>query len=367
METTSGYTRSQLTAWHPGTATDALSALEGLADQVEDHFGALNLRLANLPDTGGWKGDAHTAAVDKMTQVKNHATTRADALRALHAGGVAALANLDTYRIRLLANAQYAETDGLIVTDNWTVMPGSTAIEQSVVDEWSHELSNGLAAVATADADAATAIREAAATLTESNIQGFLPIALAGLGIAVEVAAYALVAGGVVTGAAVIAYLLDKFGGIASPSEILDHIPSEFLSDNGPGEWVDVNRDGVPEHSKAYEEQVTGASSGTEYEVEGVKFDGWEAGEGDEPGTLIEAKGPGYDQFLDKDGNFQPWWKGGDSLVDQANRQVDAAEATGDDTVIEWRVAEQRSASAIRELLRENEIVDVDVVFVPPE
>ncbi|RVW06279.1 Tox-REase-5 domain-containing protein [Rhodococcus spongiicola] len=369
MELSGGYGRNQIANWHPDVPYDALSALAGLADQIEDHFGALNLRLANLPDTGGWTGDAHAAAVEKLAQIRGHAIDRADALRVLRKNGITAIADLDTARQRLLATARYAEAEGLVVTDDWVVTPGSGDVDQAVIDEWVQEISSGLGTLATADTDAATAIDQAIEllTLTNGNVRGFLPVAIAGLGVAVEITAWALVAAGVVTGAAVIAYLIDKFDGIASIEDILSHIPSQFLSDNGPGEWAEVNRDGVSDRSKAYEEQVTGASSGTEYEVEGVKFDGWEAGGDDEPGTLVEAKGPGYDQFLDKDGNFQPWWKGDESLVDQAQRQIRAVEASGGDATIEWRVAEEKSAEAIERLLDERGIDGIDVVWVPAE
>lgn len=48
----------------------------------------------------------------------------------------------------------------------------------------------------------------------------------------------------------------------------------------------------MSDRAKAYQESVTGVPSEIGYRVDGAKFDGFREG------TLIDAKGPGYAQFL---------------------------------------------------------------------
>ncbi|RKH66944.1 Tox-REase-5 domain-containing protein [Corallococcus llansteffanensis] len=88
----------------------------------------------------------------------------------------------------------------------------------------------------------------------------------------------------------------------------------------------------------------------------GVKFDGFKSG------VLLEAKGPGYaNKFLD---SLDPksWFKssGAAEMVQQANRQVGRVRRMG--IPIEWHVAEKRTADAIRKLLKENNISEIEVI-----
>ena len=79
-------------------------------------------------------------------------------------------------------------------------------------------------------------------------------------------------------------------------------------------------------------------------------------------GILLEAKGPGYNNFIDRvKGVFYEWFKGTNTIVDQAERQVMAAQAQP----IRWYVAEEKSANTIRALFQENKI-NVEVIFRPP-
>ncbi len=103
-----------------------------------------------------------------------------------------------------------------------------------------------------------------------------------------------------------------------------------------------------------YQEQITGRA-GSVYEVNGVNFDGYSNG------VLQEAKGPGYASFV-KNGQFQPYFNGAQSLVDQAERQLAAARGTP----ITWSVAESSTATAIENLFAENGISGINVVYVPP-
>ncbi|MCY1019924.1 Tox-REase-5 domain-containing protein [Pyxidicoccus sp. MSG2] len=106
--------------------------------------------------------------------------------------------------------------------------------------------------------------------------------------------------------------------------------------------------------SREYQAQVTGAPEGLAYNVRGVKFDGYTNG------VLLETKGPGYAKFL-KNGSFRSWFRGADGMLQQAERQFKAAMGTP----IEWHFAEREVADAVRAMLRESELGDIQVVVSP--
>jgi hypothetical protein len=132
----------------------------------------------------------------------------------------------------------------------------------------------------------------------------------------------------------------------------------------GPGQWGPA-QESMSARARAYQEQITGHSADEAYWVGGVgrnsggvKFDGFEEG------VLLEAKGPGYaNKFLD---NLEPkrWFKnsGAQALVDQAKRQLGVANGMP----IRWHVAEQKTADAIRKLLQDRGLPDIEVVYTPP-
>jgi hypothetical protein len=70
----------------------------------------------------------------------------------------------------------------------------------------------------------------------------------------------------------------------------------------------------------------TGAPEGTAYRVKWgdkeVDFDGFDQG------FLLEAKGTGYAQWVDKNLNFLKIFKGRDQMLDQARRRFRAAHGT---------------------------------------
>lgn len=125
-------------------------------------------------------------------------------------------------------------------------------------------------------------------------------------------------------------------------------------ADSGPGAWGPAE-ESMGERDAVYQEQITGVPPGEAYWVDGVKFDGFTGG------VLQEAKGY-YAQFLRSDGRFLSWFKGGDGMVGQAERQLVAAGGTP----ITWSVAEPEVAQAIRELFAESGISGIKVVYVPP-
>ena len=120
------------------------------------------------------------------------------------------------------------------------------------------------------------------------------------------------------------------------------------------GKWVSESTSGWSKASISYQEQITGVSAGNAFEVGGVKFDGVR------DGTLLEAKGS-YDNFVGKDGSFQSWFKGQDGLVDQASRQIEAA----DGAAIEWNFSSQKTLDATKELFKQNDITGITLKYTP--
>lgn len=87
-----------------------------------------------------------------------------------------------------------------------------------------------------------------------------------------------------------------------------------------------------------------------------MKFDGFDGA------ALLDAKGPGFGRFVNADGTFKPWFGGSKSLLDQAKRQISAA----DGTPIDWYVGNQNAATAISDLLSNNGITGINVIFKAP-
>lgn len=74
------------------------------------------------------------------------------------------------------------------------------------------------------------------------------------------------------------------------------------------------------------------------------------------------TKGPGYATFVDK-GRFMDFFEGAGTLVDQAQRQLRAANGTP----VRWHVAESEAATAMRNLLRERGLgAQVEIIHTPP-
>lgn len=80
-------------------------------------------------------------------------------------------------------------------------------------------------------------------------------------------------------------------------------------ADDGPGGFAETP-ESKSERAAQYQAEVTGTPSGQSYVVDGVKFDGFA------DRSLLDAKGPGYEQFVDAySGSFKPWYRGADQLV----------------------------------------------------
>ena len=168
--------------------------------------------------------------------------------------------------------------------------------------------------------------------------------------------AAAVLSGG--PGAAIILHLANAAAGQASPS-----------GGRGPGQWAPSGEKGASPRARAYQEQISGHSYDDAYWVGGVgrnsggvKFDGFK------DGVLLEAKGPGYAEFFEDNLASKYWFEASgkaEDLVDQATRQRDIVRGTG--IRIEWHVAEEHAANAIRELLDGNKIKEITVIHTPAQ
>jgi hypothetical protein len=105
-----------------------------------------------------------------------------------------------------------------------------------------------------------------------------------------------------------------------------------------------------------YQSQITGNPADLVYEMNGVRFDGFDGK------ALLEAKGPGFANFLDKSGAFESFFNGAKQLESQALRQLKAAKGVP----IEWHVAEPRVANAIRTLLQKSGAERIKVLNTLP-
>ena len=137
---------------------------------------------------------------------------------------------------------------------------------------------------------------------------------------------------------------------------ILGRVASVFSPVAGEvtGSWVSESTSGWSNAAKTYQEQITGVSAGNAFEVNGVKFDGVSNG------TLIEAKSS-YDSFIGKDGIFRSWFKGQKALVNQAERQIEAAGGAP----IEWNFSSQKTLDATKTLFENNNVTGITLKYTP--
>ena len=111
----------------------------------------------------------------------------------------------------------------------------------------------------------------------------------------------------------------------------------------------------MSQHSRNFQNHVTGSKNGMVYEVRGVRFDGFRNG------TLLEAKG-NYSQFVNKNtGQFHGWFNGRQSLVNQANRQLSAANGKP----IQWHFNDATSMNAVKKLFKSENITGIEFILNP--
>lgn len=142
--------------------------------------------------------------------------------------------------------------------------------------------------------------------------------------------------------------------GVGDTAKVVGKLVRESLSAPKSRGVIQV-AEAMSRRSAEYQAKITGLPAGQAYELNGIKFDGFK------DGILLEAKGPGYQNFI-KDGQFAKWWEntGLNQLLDQANRQIDAAQGRR----IQWHFAEEEPARLIRELFTERTI-NIEIIFTP--
>jgi hypothetical protein len=125
----------------------------------------------------------------------------------------------------------------------------------------------------------------------------------------------------------------------------------------GPGQWTQ-KEERMSEEASRYQTQLTGAPEGWVYRVrtgpgprDSVDFDGFKNG------VLLEVKGPGYLELLEKM-QGKPWFEGVEEMLDQAQRQFKAAGSTP----IQWHFAESEVADIMRKLFKGKGLREIKVI-----
>ncbi|QAT85387.1 hypothetical protein EJ065_3826 [Corallococcus coralloides] len=125
-------------------------------------------------------------------------------------------------------------------------------------------------------------------------------------------------------------------------------------SSGGPGKWRPATEH-MEDAARKYQSQITHAPEGQVYEVDSVKFDGFTNG------VLLEAKGPGYEKFLELAVEQGGWFEGFTDMVRQAKRQQRVARGFP----VEWHFAERKVADYVRALFKRNGLGRIPVHFTP--
>ena len=136
---------------------------------------------------------------------------------------------------------------------------------------------------------------------------------------------------------------LEDLGGVQAALTVIGYAN---VKGGTSGAWIEENQAGRSAFSNAYQKQITGRE-GQDFIYNGVRFDGIANG------VLQEAKGK-YAFLLEKG-----WAQ--DRLVDQANRQIKAANGAK----IEWHFAEQEAANTVQQLFKDRGVRGIDVYYTP--
>lgn len=118
------------------------------------------------------------------------------------------------------------------------------------------------------------------------------------------------------------------------------------------GSWVATN-ESMSTAASEYQTLITGKAADKSFLLGGVKFDGVVKG------VLVDAKS-GMGNFVNKStGAFQSWFKGANSLVEQAERQIGAANGTK----IQWYFQNEGVMKATQQLFKDNGIKGIELIF----
>ena len=309
-----------------------------LADErLEPVEGSVFVEVYDDADSVGRTLDGAEAAFVKLALSLGHFFTypldSIASLKNLPAGVAALLESSPEYfeRFRYMTRGEQVQAVAELATNLLVTTGTATATKRTVTG--------------------ALAGAEATVPVLSLSAQGTLAIER----VAVPVGRAAAVLGGG-AGAAIILHRANTAAGQSSPS-----------GGRGPGQWAPSGEKGASPRARAYQEQITGHSYDEAYWVGGVgrnsggvKFDGFT------DDVLLEAKGPGYAEFFEDKLAPKDWFdKSGKArdLIEQARRQRDIVRGMG--IRIEWHVAEEHAANAIRALLKENKIKEISVIHTP--
>lgn len=359
-------TRSAVRAWAAEAA--AVLARESLTSQAQV-LQASSTRTysegGSLGSSGGWTGPAYSTAFYTVEQFHGSHIRTAEIVSKTGDTTHSGLTEMHHAAVTLLAQADAAEGNGCIVSDNWIV----TAVDPEADDAagrvaaWQGLINRAYYQLVDADESSAGNIQTVAFPL----ILG----ALAGASL-LEIAALALLATAAVVGVALaIEWAINHFPEI-DINELLNRADLDTTA-GGSGKWVGEEVAGRSDRAVEYEKQVTGTESGVGYEVPSdsaktgkVVMDGMEPATADSKELWIEAKSEGYDWMIDDEGNVHPKRDFAEELPDQLKRQYDAAEQH--DAEVEWRVATPKLEKAVEKAIEDLGYGDrIRVKLVPPE
>ncbi|MEU6816558.1 RICIN domain-containing protein [Streptomyces sp. NPDC046860] len=134
----------------------------------------------------------------------------------------------------------------------------------------------------------------------------------------------------------------------------------KWLELGGPGRWM-PETETMSQANRAYEQMVTnGVPSGISYKVPAewrksgyVKFDGYQ------DGVLIDAKDQALKaSFFTDEGKLRPW------VTEPLKQAKDQARAAGDVPIV-WYVSDERTATAFKYMMADNDIKTITVVHRP--
>ncbi|MFY0572301.1 Tox-REase-5 domain-containing protein [Archangium lansingense] len=129
----------------------------------------------------------------------------------------------------------------------------------------------------------------------------------------------------------------------------------------GPGQWVE-DTSSMSEPSRTYQSQVTGAPKGWCYRVcrngDCADYDGFDP----RTGSLLEAKGLGYDKWFKPDLDARFEFNGLQALRDQARKQARLAGGLR----VRWHVAEPRMVAVFKKLFESWGVSTIEVVYTMP-
>jgi hypothetical protein len=126
---------------------------------------------------------------------------------------------------------------------------------------------------------------------------------------------------------------------------------------------------GMKEPAVKYQQQITGLPEGLAVSLptaaadkDGSKvviFDGCRESDG----TMLEAKGPGYEVRMPKAANWDAWYRGVEKMEEQMKRQAAAAAQAG--RKVEWHFAEAAPADYFRAYAISEGLDNVTVIHTP--